>query len=261
VQRRLYLKANEQRAVAEGEAGLKAAEARLRQANVAIEEARLVLERTVVRAPASGRALVLAARPGARLMGLATGAHQDSGNVVTMYDPALLQVRTDVRLEDVPRVRPGQLVPIETPTVGRLPLDGEAVFAKSQADIQKNTLQVKVGIKAPPPIIKPDMLVLVTFLAPHAVASRSEPQAQPRLLVPMQLIHGSADGAFVWLTDQAAAVARRRTVEIGSGMAGVLVEVVKGLRASDKMHIGLQAGIVPAWQAVRADIVPSLRQV
>src|SRR5205823_9016957 len=103
---------------------------------------------------------------GSRLMGLATGTHQDASTVVTLYDPASLQVRADVRLEDVPRVVPGQRVRIETPATA--PMAGEVLFATSQADIQKNTLQVKVAVTDPPPALRPDMLVQATFLAPAA---------------------------------------------------------------------------------------------
>ena len=39
------------------------------------------------------------------------------------------------------------------------------VQSTAQADIQKNTLQVKVAIDHPPPQIKPEMLARVTFLA------------------------------------------------------------------------------------------------
>ncbi len=40
-------------------------------------------------------------------MGLESTAGQSSSTVVVMYDPQKLQLRTDVRLEDVPMVTPG----------------------------------------------------------------------------------------------------------------------------------------------------------
>ena len=48
---------------------------------------------------------------------------------------------------------------------------GTVLFISSEADIQKNTLQVKVAIPDPPDVFKPEMLVDVTFLAPE----RSDP--------------------------------------------------------------------------------------
>ena len=116
--------------------------------------------------PISGRVLALLARPGMRLMGQSALGHPEASTVVSLYDPAQLQVRADVRLEDVPRVQPGQKVKIETPAAPGGPLEGVVLFSTSQADIQKNTLSVKVAIHTPPPTLKPEMLCQVTFLSP-----------------------------------------------------------------------------------------------
>jgi multidrug efflux pump subunit AcrA (membrane-fusion protein) len=234
LRKQLSLKAEEVRHLAEAAANEKAAAARLRQAQVAEQTARLRLERMTVRSPCAGRVLGLVARPGMRLMGLASGSHQESSTVITLYDPAQLQVRADVRLEDVPHVQPGQPVRIETAAVTAGPLDGEVLFATSQADIQKNTLQVKVAIKAPPPVLKPDMLVQVTFLAVAVPGAREAAADRLRLFVPRQLVESAADGARVWVADQAASLARRRAVKLGPG-GGDLVEVVEGLTAADKL--------------------------
>ena len=166
LRRRLELKTEETRQLADAAARVDAAEARLQLAEVGVASTRLRLDRMTVRAPAGGRVLALVARPGTRLMGLAAGTLQDASTVASLYDPASLQVRAEVRLEDVPRVVPGQCVKVETPAAPGGPLDGEVLFSTSQADIQKNTLQVKVALTNPPPALRPDMLVQATFLAP-----------------------------------------------------------------------------------------------
>jgi HlyD family secretion protein len=240
--KRLELKTEETRALAEAEAQQEAAEAKLQQAQVAVEAAKLRLERMTVRAPTAGRVLALVARPGMRVMGLAPGALHDSSTVVSLYDPGRLQVRADVRLEDVPRVRPGQAVKIEAAAAPGGPLDGEVLFSTSQADIQKNTLQVKVAIKAPPPTLRPDMLVQVTFLAPPAPKSTGTPSEVLRLLVPRQLVESGESGSRVWVADQAAGVARLRAVKLGA-VAGELVEVVEGLAPTDRLIAGGREGL------------------
>jgi RND family efflux transporter MFP subunit len=241
--RRLELKTEETLRLAEAGANLQAAEARLQQVQAAAETARLRLSRMTVRSPVSGRVLALAARPGMRLMGLASGSFQEASTVVTLYDPNQLQVRADVRLEDLPRVQPGQQVRIETPAAGSGPLDGEVLFATSQADIQKNTLQVKVAIKSPPAVIKPDMLVRVTFLAQPSAQSKSTRAGHLRLLVPRPLVDSTGSGgAHVWLADQVAHVARLRSVELGPP-TGDLVEVVEGLAAGDRLIAGGREGL------------------
>jgi multidrug efflux pump subunit AcrA (membrane-fusion protein) len=150
-----------------------------------------------------------------------------------------LQVRADVRLEDVPRVVPGQRVRLETPAVPGGPLEGEVLIATSQADVQKNTLQVKVAVQSPPPTLKPDMLVQVTFLAPPRPANQDKGNEPMRLLIPRSLV--DAEGR-VWVADQAAGVARLRAVKLGVA-AGELVEVVEGLTAADKVIAGGAEGL------------------
>ncbi|MHB8973128.1 MAG: efflux RND transporter periplasmic adaptor subunit [Pirellulaceae bacterium] len=168
----LELKTEETWRVAEAEAGVQVAAARFRQAELAVQAARLRLERMTLRAPLSGRVLALNAQPGRRVTGLTPASEQDSSTVLTLYDPCALQVRADVRLEDVPQVQPGQPVQISCAVLSQ-PLSGQVLTAISIADIQKNTLQVKVAIDAPPPVMKPDMLVQVIFLAPEKPRSAS----------------------------------------------------------------------------------------
>jgi RND family efflux transporter MFP subunit len=239
---RLELKTDETRALAEAEANVKTGEAKVEQARVAVAAARLRLERMTVRAPANGRVLALVARPGTRLMGLAQGTFQESSTVVTLYDPASLQVRADVRFENVPQVRPGQPARIETPAAPGGALEGEVLFATAISDIQKNTLQVKVAIKSPPPTLKPDMLVQVTFLAPPEAANAAGQAAVPRFLLPRTLVETAEGNDYVWIADQASGVARRRVVKLGP-VAGDLVTVVEGLNASDKAIVSGRDGL------------------
>jgi RND family efflux transporter MFP subunit len=243
LRQRLELKTEEARQLGEAEAALKAAEARVAQAQAALDAARLRLERMTVRAPSAGRVLALIARPGTRLMGLAPNSLQDASNVVSLYDPDRLQVRADVRLEDVPRVRPGQAVKVETPSAPVGPLDGEVLYATPLADVQKNTLQVKVALKSPPATVRPDMLVRVTFLAPPAPKSLGGESEPLRLLVPWSLVESGEGGATVWLADRAAGVARRRAVRLGAAGTGDLVEVAEGLAAGDRLIAAGREGL------------------
>jgi RND family efflux transporter MFP subunit len=232
--RQLELKIEETRQVAEAEAKLKMSETRLVEAQVALDAAQLRLERTTVKAPVSGRVLELVAPPGARVMGMAPHSMYDASTVVTLYDPQKLQVRADVRLEDVPLVKPGQSVRIETASADE-PMDGEVLFCTSRANIQKNTLEVKVAIHSPPPTIRPEMLVQVTFLAPELRSANVEDSRRPeRLLIPRSLVEDKDGSRFVWVADSAGK-ARLQAIELGGSMQGDLVEVVDGLTATDRL--------------------------
>lgn len=243
LRKRLELRTEETRQLGEAEAGVKAAEARLQQAQNLGSMARLRLERMTVRAPQAGRVLALVARPGMRVMGLAPGSLHDSSTVVTLYDPGLLQVRADVPLDQVPRVQPGQPVRIETDAVPGGPLEGEVLFKTSQADIQKNTLQVKVAVKSPPADLKPDMLVRLTFLAVPSPGAKKEMTEQLRLLVPRQLVETGEGGTRVWVADQVAGEARSRPVKVGPAASNDLVEITEGLAEADRIISGGREGL------------------
>lgn len=234
----LELMSEQKRAVAETEANLIAAKARRDQAQLSLDAARLNFERMVIHAPISGRVLTVDARPGRRLVGMDPLGQQDSSAVISMYDPKNLQVRVDVRLEDVPHVQVGQPASIETAALKK-PLEGTVLWVTTRADIQKNTLQVKVAINDPAEVITPEMLGQVTFLAPPTPVATSSQEQQPlRLLVPRQLVSGSDGGSTLWVADVAQKVARQVSVKLGKAGTDELVEVTSGLSPTDKLIVG-----------------------
>lgn len=235
--RQLELKVDELRAVDQAKAEVAAAEAQVDQADAAVDTAQLALDRTTIHAPISGRVLALVARTGTRLMGLSPSSMADSSTIVTMYDPKSLQVRADVRLEDVRHVQLDQPAQIETSATSQ-PLTGKVIAVTSFADIQKNTLQIKVAIDSPPPVLKPDMLVQVTFLAPKqegALATKGEPVL--RVAAPGELVAASGDETVVWVADLANGVARRKKVAVGRPISQDLVEITSGLAIGDRLIV------------------------
>jgi RND family efflux transporter MFP subunit len=240
----LQLMSEQKRAVAEAEALLTAAQARRQQAQLEVDAARLNLERMVIRAPISGRILSLDCRPGKRLAGLDPISEQNSAAVVSLYDPKSLQVRVDVRLEDVPQVKIGQPVEIETAALPK-PVAGEVLWVTTRADIQKNTLQVKVAIKNPPEVITPEMLAQVTFVAPPQATKATAGKQEPlRLLVPRQLVSGGEGGSMVWLADVEHGVARQQAVQLGRAGTDQLVEGAGGLDPTAKLIVGGRESLV-----------------
>jgi RND family efflux transporter MFP subunit len=235
----LELKADEKRAVGEAEAALAAAEAIVRRTELSLTNAELQLSRMTVRAPASGRVLELVAEPGSRVGAEKIG--QDGTTVVTMYRPESLQLRVDVRFEDLPKVVVRQPVVIECPAIAE-PLTGTVLYLTSRADIQKNTLAVKVAIDDPPAVLKPEMLADVTFLAP-AVETDAAPSDQQRTYVPKRLVQSGEGGSFVWVTDVANGIAHRQQVETGREVKGGLIEITGGLNAASRLIASGREGI------------------
>ncbi len=242
LKRQLELLIDEQRSADEATAAVAAAKAQVELATATLDVAKLALARTVIRAPIAGRILALTSGPGSKLMnaakpitgGAAAMSMTDASTAVTMYDPASLQVRADVLLEHVPRVIVGQKVQVETDAV-RGHLVGHVITATALADIQKNTLQVKVAIDNPPPVIKPDMLVQATFLVPPRPAASGKAEPVMRIAAPTELIEGSGDSATAWVADVSRGVAELRQLTLGQPISQELIEVKAGLSIGDRL--------------------------
>ncbi|XZE17407.1 efflux RND transporter periplasmic adaptor subunit [Pirellulaceae bacterium SH449] len=232
----IELLVEETRQVEEAKAKLQSAVAMREEAKLQVRQAELTLERNIIRAPMDGRVLRLIAAPGTRVMGLESNAGQSSSTVIEMYDPNRLQVRADVRLEDVPLVTRGQLVEIETASTKAV-IHGRVLQMTSSANIQKNTLEVKVELIDPPQAVGPEMLVTATFLAPIVEKRSQEATETERMFAPSQLVQSGDSGAFVWIVDTND-VAQRRSVEVGSSTTGGLLEIKSGLYATDKLIVG-----------------------
>lgn len=236
LQKQLELKTDENRAVAEAKAAVEIAKVRVHHANIAADQAQLRFDRMIVRAPCDGVVLALVAPPGKRVMGQAAVGEPEASTVVTLYDSKRLQVRARVYLDDVPKVQPGQRVQIDTPAAGKQ-LTGEVLAITSLADIQTNSLQVKVTIDDPPDRVKPEMLVSVTFLAPKSDAPDTSKSQKMRIFVPRSLVESGEHGNAVWIADLSAGVARYKSVQLGAALPGDLVEV-EGLTPADKLIVG-----------------------
>ena len=243
LQTQLELLADERRAKDAALAQIKAASARVAQARVAVAEADLRLARMTIVAPIDGRVFQLIAHPGARIgSGMTQMAGHDGSTVITMYRPSMLQVRVDTRFEDIPKVSLGQPVEIDNPALDS-PLMGKVLFISSEADIQKNTLQVKVEIPNPPEVFKPEMLVDVTFLSPKRRGVADSPSQETRLYVLQSLVHQGDGAPYVWVADQSESVAQRTNVQIGAAGGNGLVEITSGLSISSRIIVGGTDGL------------------
>jgi HlyD family secretion protein len=242
----LELLADETQAKQQADAKLQGASAKVEQAKVSLAEAELRLERMTVRAPVDGRVYQLVAFPGATLIGgMSQVANADASTVVTLYQPEMLQVRADVRFEDIPKVNLGQQVQIRNPALPTA-ITGKVLFVSSEANIQKNTLQVKVGLDAEPGVLKPEMLVDATFVAPKLAATADAASEEMRIYIPQQAVLHDDAGMFVWVADQSSSRARKTLITTGAVGAGGIQEITRGLtvgshiiaRGQETLHDG-----------------------
>lgn len=195
------------------------------------DEARLRLERMTVKAPCAGVVQALTCEPGAKVMLGADDPH--AARIARLYDPARLQARVDVPLASASQVAIGQRATISVEALPGRNFDGEVTRVRHEADIQKNTLQVKVALKTAAPELKPEMLARVQFAARASAASTP---ARPRVFAPQRLllnIQGTA--AQAWLLDKGASAARLRQVTLGSARVDDWVEIAAGLEPGDAL--------------------------
>lgn len=207
------------------------AKAALAVAEATRDEARLRLERTNVRSPAAGMVMTRLVEPGSKLM--LDSNEMRSAQVMRLYDPRKLQVRVDVPLADAAKVGVGQAAEVVVDVLPERVFKGRVTRIVNEADVQKNTLQVKVAIEDPVSDIKPEMLARARFLA--GAAAGSEGQGQRLLLPESVLIRHAGGHIMVWLADQARNVAVPRTVTVGGTTSDGWVEIETGVQPGDRV--------------------------
>lgn len=228
--------------VAEHEA-VGVAEARVQETSAALDEARLRLQRMEVVSPSSGVVMARLAVPGGKLIQEMDDPH--SAHVVHLYDPARLQVRVDIPLADAARVGVGQEALIVVDVLPDREFRGRVTRFVHQADISKNTVQAKVAILDPDPLLKPDMLARVKFLGTPS-AEGGEAPAGLQVLAPLSAMQRQGDRGVVWRIDPATSRLQRLEVGLGGSRGDGWVLVAEGLRAGDALvdqpGDGLQEG-------------------
>jgi HlyD family secretion protein len=227
----LRLRIADTQALGQAQAAVEQARAMVAAAEAARDEAALRLSRMEVRSPADGVVMNRLVSPGSKLM--LNADNPQSAQVVRLYDPRRLQVRVDVPLGDAAKVGVGQSAEIIVEVLPDRVFAGRVTRIVNEADVQKNTLQVKVAIEDPSPELKPEMLARAKFFSS---ATDEGGQTAERIFVPAALLHHATGGqAHVWLADQARQVAVLRTVTIGRGRLDGWVEIETGLQPGDRL--------------------------
>ena len=237
----LRLRIADTRAVADAEATLRRAEAGVAAAQAQREDAALRLERMEVRAPAGGVVMTRFVEPGSKLM--LGSDNPRSAQVLRLYDPQRLQVRVDIPLVDAAKVGVGQPAEVIVDVLPERVFQGHVTRMVHEADVQKNTLQVKVAIENPSPEIKPETLARARFLArPDPEAGVAGTTAQ-RLFVPEAAVVEVGGQSFVWLADQVDQVALRRPVTPGRARLDDWIAISEGVQPGDRLIVEAPAGL------------------
>ncbi len=196
--RNFELRVDERRALDAAEAMVMRARAVVVRAEARRDADKLWLERTVIRAPITGLVQRRLKVPGDKIMLLGVN-DPHSAQLLHLYDPERLQVRVDVPLADAAGIFVGQRCEVVVDILPDVVFGGEVTRITHEADLQKNTLQVKVRVLDPDPVIKPEMLTRVRFLGEGGELNRGD--AGPTFLVPAVCVtrDGDTGETRVWV--------------------------------------------------------------
>jgi multidrug efflux pump subunit AcrA (membrane-fusion protein) len=212
-----------------------------REAESEFDAAQLALDRHQIHAPSDGRILHLHAQPGKKRM-LQT-EDPDSALIVELYRPTDMQARIDVPLNEAAGLAVGQPVKLSTDLLSDLTLEGHVTRITGQADIQRNTLQVKVAIENPDDRLRPEMLVRARFFPlpkenPKPEGDEGESngtQSRLPLYAPADALFDLNDNsAKAWVVDSEQR-ARQRTLTLGNTRKDGYREVREGLHAGEQV--------------------------
>jgi HlyD family secretion protein len=230
----LRLRVTEKRELDAAKAAVEQAHAAVDMALAARDEAQLRLKRMEIRAPSAGVVMERLTEPGAKLM--LSGNEMNSARVLKLYDPNKLQVRVDVPLAEAAHVGVGQDALIVSEVLRDTTFKGKVTRILHEADIQKNTLQVKVAIEQPTPELKPEMLARVQFVA---TAQNSTEKPRERLFVPENALQRDGNSKMqVWIVDKGRHVATQRSVTTGTAKIDGWIEVTEGVQPGDAVITG-----------------------
>lgn len=207
------------------------------QRDVASAELRIAqreVEWLTVRSPATGVVMKVTGMPGA-IVG------PEGEPILSLYDPHQLRARIDVPLGSVGAIREGQRVELRSEVLGNTVVQGQVQRIQRESDLLKNTLQVKVQVIDPPPLLRPETLCRARFLADEADEATG---AQLTFRVPKAAVQngrvfvfdpteGTARGIAVEVVqDDAAGVVVRG--ELSVTQRAILVPVTEGERVQEE---------------------------
>ena len=204
-------------------------------AQTAVEEARLRLDRMTIHSPVDGVVMARLVSPGSKIMLDMDSPH--SAHVIHLYDPQKLQVRVDVPLADAAKVGLGQRAEIIVDVLPDVVFQGEVTRLVHQADISKNSVQFKVAVKDPSPLLKPDMLARVKFFSGESAPTTSQASSSAAVGSPVAIqqsaIIEQGEQRFVWWISPTTQRIEKRSVTLGPPRGDGSVTVTAGLNPGD----------------------------
>ena len=200
-----------------------------------VAEAKLRLKRMTIKSPIDGIVMARLVGPGSKVMLEMDGPH--SAHTIHLYDPASLQVRVDVPLADAAKVGMDQRAEIVVDVLPDRTFTGRVTRLVHQADIAKNTVQFKVAITAPSPLLKPDMLARVKFYSGSSTTQNSQSAGSNTNGSPVAIqtsaVVEQGDEPFVWWVSPINHRIEKRSITLGESRSDGSILITRGLNPGD----------------------------
>lgn len=184
------------------------ARALLAQVEAELEQARVNLEYTMLRAPSDGVVLAKLKEVGEIAV---PGGFEGSGELIRLANLTDLRAEVDVNEADLNRVHLGQPAEVTPDAYPDARYAAEVVKMYPQVDRQKGTLKVEVRVLQPDSRLLPDMSVRITFLEPLPAQELANP---PVLVAGTALRRDPRGSTYVWVVRNG--VALRTPVQVAN---------------------------------------------
>ena len=199
------------------------------QLDAELDEARVNLDYTTLRAPTDGVILAKLKEVGEIAV---PGGFAGSGDLIRLANLTDMRAEVDVNEADLARIGLGQPAQVTPDAYPDAKYDARVVKLYPQVDRQKGTLKVEVHILTPDAKLLPDMSARITFLQPPETAQAKETV----VLVPSAAVHRTTAGdTAVWVVRDGTVSSRR--VE-PRGDVGDQVRIASGLEGGETVVVG-----------------------
>ena len=199
---------------------IKLASVQLKGAELKLKRLLLDLSRCVIKSPVEGVVMDITTAP---------GKSEGPGRaLMKVFNPNALQVRVDVLFADAPAMRLNQNTQIKLDALPDRKLKGIVTSIVGQADLQRNTIQAKVKILDPVPLLRPEMLARVQFLSTptdQELETDTSEKSVVTLVPASALINKSGSQAKVWVVSRSSNTTQSREVRLGVPRENNWIEV------------------------------------
>ena len=207
-------------------------EAKVAAGEADVAAAALRLDRMIVRSPIDGVVIERLTSPGS-VVQFGNGEH--SSHIVHIYQPDKLQVRADVPLASAAMVGVGQPAEVVVDIMPDQIFEGVVTRFVHRADLSKNTVEAKVRILDPSPLLKPDMLARVRILPAFDPETNEGTQRVPRTFAPRDAIVDNQLWIIEAANGETAGLARKRLIKTGETEYDDWIEITEGLLPGDRV--------------------------